>query len=64
MLDTKRHWFKGIERKVGFIFSKFHPNFYTILSLVFALCGLLFIIKVFNSISINIFHISGQVWIL
>lgn len=45
MLDTKRHWFKGIERKVGFIFSKFHPNFYTILSLVFALCGLLFIIK-------------------
>ena len=45
MLDTKRHWFKGIEGKVGSIFSRFHPNFYTILSLVFALCGLLFIIK-------------------
>lgn len=45
MLDTKRYWFKGIERKIGFIFSKFHPNFYTIISLVFALCGFLFLIK-------------------
>lgn len=45
MLDTKRHWFRSLENKTGFIFSKLHPNFYTTISLLFALLGLFFVIK-------------------
>lgn len=42
MLDTKRHWFKDIEKIVGSIFGAFPitPNQYTYLSGVFALIGL------------------------
>jgi archaetidylinositol phosphate synthase len=44
MLDTKRHWFKDLERIVGSIFGAFPltPNQYTYLSGVFALIGLWF----------------------
>jgi len=42
MLDTKRHWFKDLEKIVGSVFGAFPitPNQYTYLSGVFALIGL------------------------
>lgn len=44
MLDTKRHWFKDLEKIVGSVFGAFPitPNQYTYLSGVFALIGLWF----------------------
>lgn len=44
MIDTKRHWFIGIEKVVGKIFRIFpiSPNQYTLLSGVVALIGLYF----------------------
>lgn len=47
MLDTKRHWFKDLEKIVGKIFGSLPltPNQYTYLSGVFALIGLFFMIQ-------------------
>jgi phosphatidylglycerophosphate synthase len=47
MLDTKRDWFKGLEKIIGSIFGilPITPNGYTYLSGVFALIGLYFIIQ-------------------
>jgi len=44
MLDTKRHWFKDLEKVVGSIFGALPltPNQYTYLSGIFALVGLWF----------------------
>jgi len=44
MLDTKRHWFKDLEKLIGSIFGALPitPNQYTYLSGVFALIGLWF----------------------
>ncbi len=44
MLDTKRHWFKGLEKLIGKIFGSLPltPNQYTYLSGIFALVGLYF----------------------
>jgi phosphatidylglycerophosphate synthase len=44
MLDTKRHWFKDLEKIVGSVFGAFPltPNQYTYLSGFFALIGLWF----------------------
>jgi len=44
MLDTKRHWFKDLEKLVGKIFGSLPltPNQYTYLSGIFALIGLWF----------------------
>jgi len=44
MLDTKRHWFKDLEKIVGSLFGilPLTPNQYTYLSGVFALIGLWF----------------------
>jgi len=46
MLDTKRHWFKDLEKIIGSIFGALPitPDQYTYLSGVFALIGLWFII--------------------
>ncbi|HNY35704.1 MAG TPA: CDP-alcohol phosphatidyltransferase family protein [Candidatus Pacearchaeota archaeon] len=47
MLDTKRHWFKDLEKLVGKIFGALPltPNQYTYLSGIFALVGLWYMIK-------------------
>jgi phosphatidylglycerophosphate synthase len=47
MLDTKRHWFKDLEKIVGKIFGALPltPNQYTYLSGIFALVGLWFMFK-------------------
>jgi len=47
MLDTKRHWFKDLEKLVGKVFGvlPLTPNQYTYLSGVFALVGLWFMFK-------------------
>jgi len=47
MLDTKRHWFKDLEKIVGSIFGvlPLTPNQYTYLSGIFALVGLWFMMK-------------------
>jgi phosphatidylglycerophosphate synthase len=47
MLDTKRHWFKDLEKIVGKVFGilPLTPNQYTYLSGVFALVGLWFMFK-------------------
>lgn len=47
MLDTKRHWFKDLEKIVGSVFGvlPLTPNQYTYLSGVFALVGLWFMMK-------------------
>jgi len=46
MLDTKRHWFKDLEKIVGSLFGilPLTPNQYTYLSGVFALIGLWFMV--------------------
>jgi phosphatidylglycerophosphate synthase len=47
MLDTKRHWFKDLEKIVGKVFGALPltPNQYTYLSGIFALVGLWFMFK-------------------
>jgi phosphatidylglycerophosphate synthase len=47
MLDTKRHWFKDLEKLVGKIFGALPltPNQYTYLSGIFALVGLWYMIQ-------------------
>lgn len=47
MLDTKRHWFKDLEKIVGSLFGilPLTPNQYTYLSGVFALIGLWFMMS-------------------
>lgn len=47
MLDTKRHWFKDLEKVIGSIFGALPltPNQYTYLSGVFALVGLWFMMS-------------------
>ncbi len=47
MLDTKRHWFKDLEKIVGKVFGilPLTPNQYTYLSGFFALVGLWFMFK-------------------
>lgn len=47
MLDTKRHWFKDLEKLIGKIFGALPltPNQYTYLSGVFALFGLWYMIQ-------------------
>ncbi len=46
MIDTKRHWFLGLEKVVGRAFNilPVTPNQYTVLSGIFALVGLYFMI--------------------
>lgn len=47
MIDTKRHWFIGVEKLVGNTFKVLPlvPNHYTLLSGVFALVGLYFMVQ-------------------
>lgn len=47
MLDTKRHWFKDLEKVIGSIFGALPltPNQYTYLSGIFALIGLWFMMS-------------------
>ncbi|MFA5207948.1 MAG: CDP-alcohol phosphatidyltransferase family protein [Candidatus Paceibacterota bacterium] len=47
MLDTKRHWFKDLEKVIGSIFGALPltPNQYTYLSGIFALIGLWYMIQ-------------------
>ena len=61
MLDTKRHWFKDLEKLVGKIFGALPltPNQYTYLSGVFALIGLWYMIQENLILAIVIFLIAG-----
>ena len=61
MLDTKRHWFKDLEKIVGKIFGSLPltPNQYTYLSGVFALIGLFFMIQENIILAIISFLIAG-----
>lgn len=61
MLDTKRHWFKDLEKIVGKIFGSLPltPNQYTYLSGVFALIGLFFMIQENIILAIILFLIAG-----
>lgn len=61
MLDTKRHWFKDLEKIVGKIFGSLPltPNQYTYLSGVFALIGLFFMIQENLIWAIILFLIAG-----
>lgn len=45
MLDTKRHWFKGIEKRTGRLFGSFglSPNHYTVISGLVAVIACVFI---------------------
>lgn len=47
MIDTKRHWFAGLEKRVGKMFSflPVTPNQYTLASGLFALGGLYFMVS-------------------
>ncbi|MFA5729878.1 MAG: CDP-alcohol phosphatidyltransferase family protein [Candidatus Paceibacterota bacterium] len=61
MLDTKRHWFKDLEKLVGKIFGALPltPNQYTYLSGVFALVGLWYMIQENLILAITFFLIAG-----
>jgi len=61
MLDTKRHWFKDLEKLVGKIFGALPltPNQYTYLSGVFALIGLWYMIQENLILAIVFFLIAG-----
>jgi len=61
MLDTKRHLFKGLEKKIGAFFSSFSltPNHYTFISIVFALGSFYFLIKRKLILAIISFLIAG-----
>ena len=61
MLDTKRHLFKGLEKKIGAIFSSlpFVPNHYTFASVFFALGSFYFLIKQELILVIILFLIAG-----
>ncbi|MFZ2390664.1 MAG: CDP-alcohol phosphatidyltransferase family protein [Minisyncoccales bacterium] len=61
MLDTKRHWFKDLEKLVGKIFGALPltPNQYTYLSGVFALIGLWYMIQENLILAIIFFLIAG-----
>jgi phosphatidylglycerophosphate synthase len=61
MLDTKRHWFKDLEKLVGKIFGvlPLTPNQYTYLSGVFALVGLWYMIQENLIWAIGFFLIAG-----
>ncbi|MDD4073963.1 MAG: CDP-alcohol phosphatidyltransferase family protein [Candidatus Pacebacteria bacterium] len=61
MLDTKRYWFKDLEKIIGKIFGflPLTPNQYTYLSGLFALVGLWFIINGSIVIAIILFLFAG-----
>jgi len=61
MLDTKRYLFKGLEKKIGMIFSSlpFTPNHYTIASIFFALGSFYFLINQELVLTIILFLIAG-----
>ena len=61
MLDTKRHWFKDLEKLVGKIFGALPltPNQYTYLSGIFALIGLWYMIQENLIWAIAFFLIAG-----
>ena len=61
MLDTKRHWFKDLEKLVGKIFGALPltPNQYTYLSGIFALIGLWYMIQENLIWAIVFFLIAG-----
>ena len=61
MLDTKRHWFKDLEKIIGKIFGSLPltPNQYTYLSGIFALIGLYFMIQENIIYAIIFFLIAG-----
>ena len=61
MLDTKRHWFKDLEKLVGKIFGALPltPNQYTYLSGIFALIGLWYMIQENLILAIGFFLIAG-----
>ena len=61
MLDTKRHLFKGLEKKIGIFFSAlpFTPNHYTFASVFFALGSFYFLTKQELVLTIILFLIAG-----
>ena len=61
MLDTKRHWFKDLEKLIGKIFGALPltPNQYTYLSGIFALIGLWYMIQENLIWAIAFFLIAG-----
>jgi phosphatidylglycerophosphate synthase len=61
MLDTKRHWFKDLEKLVGKLFGALPltPNQYTYLSGIFALVGLWYMIQENLVWAIIFFLIAG-----
>lgn len=61
MLDTKRHWFKDLEKLVGKVFGSLPltPNQYTYLSGIFALVGLYFMTQENILWAIIFFLIAG-----
>lgn len=60
MLSEKREKFRFISEKTGIFFSKFklHPNFYTLISLLFGLFCFLFLVKN-NLLLASIFFVLG-----
>ena len=61
MLDTKRHLFKGLEKKIGALFSSlsFTPNHYTLTAILFALGSFYFLIKQKLILAIIFFLVAG-----
>ena len=61
MLDTKRHLFRGLEKKIGAFFSHlpFTPNHYTFTAILFALGSFYFLIKQKLILAIILFLIAG-----
>lgn len=61
MLDTKRSWFKDLEKKIGRIFGALPltPNQYTLLSGVMAIISAYFIIKELFWFGILFFLVAG-----
>ena len=61
MLDTKRHLFRGLEKKIGAFFSHlpFTPNHYTLTAILFALGSFYFLIKQKLILAIIFFFFAG-----
>lgn len=61
MLDAKREIFNSLEKKTGKIFSclPLKPNYYTLLSLIFALFAFFFLVKEKTILAIFFFLISA-----
>jgi len=61
MIEEKREKFRFISKKVGVLFSrlKLHPNFYTLISLVFVLFCFIFLVKQNLSFAILFFILAA-----